>query len=276
MASTLAASSLGATPVQRLVTIGALGGAAIVGWVRLAGEMDPAPDAWMFLSMWLSTVGAMMLPTIEPMVGTFWALTRPLPWVLRGSRVGAFVLPYLALWGGAGLLALAVQELTAGRPLLVAALIGAAGLYQIGALKHACLRSCRSPLAFFLQHGARCASTLGTLGVGLRHAALCVGCCSGLMVAFTGAGSLDLTWMVALAGLMLLEKVHPQGATLARWSGLLLLGGAGSLLWRPAMDVLGNPAAGVGALALLTLSALALRPHGAPAGGGRPGEVLAG
>ncbi len=274
MAHTLAASRLGATSVQRLVIIGALGAAALVSWVRLLGEMDPHhSDAWMFLSMWLSMVGAMMLPTIEPMVGSFWAVTRPLPWVLRGSRVAAFVLPYLALWGGAGLLALAVHELTAGRPFLVAALVGAAGLYQLGALKHACLRSCRSPLAFFLQHGAQCASTLGTLAVGLRHAALCVGCCAGLMIGLTGAGSLDLTWMVALAGLMLLEKVHPRGPTLARWSGLLLLGVAGSLLWSPAMDVLGNQIAGLGALALLTLSALALRPSGTRARSPLPSEL---
>ena len=255
MASSFAGvPSVRATWSQHVLIGGVLATAAVVSWSALIGgaDMDPGVDAQLFVGMWLAMVGAMMLPTIEPMVAAHFALTRPLPGVVRAERATAFVVPYLLLWSSAGVLALAVRTVALDRPVVGAVLIAAAGLYQLGALKEACLRSCRSPLSFFLRYGAGAGSWAGTLRLGLRHAVLCFGCCVGLMVALVGAGAIELTWMAALGLLMLLEKIHPHGRQLSRAAGIVLLAIAPATLVVP----MSGPAAQLGGL--VTLGVLAL------------------
>lgn len=243
---------------QHVLIGGALLTAAAASWIELirGAGMDPGVDAGLFVGMWLAMVGAMMLPTIEPMVVAHFALTRPLPGAVRAARTAAFVVPYLLLWSSAGVLALALRTVALDRPVVGAALIAAAGLYQLGALKEACLRSCRSPLSFFLRYGESAGSWAGTLRLGLRHAALCFGCCVGLMVALVGAGAIELTWMAALGLLMLLEKVHPYGQQLSRAAGVALLALAPATLVVP-MTGSGAQLSGLVALGVLALVALA-------------------
>lgn len=249
--------SLRATRSQHVLVGGVLLVAAAASWSQLVGnaESDPGADAELFLGMWLAMVGAMMLPTIEPMLAAYAALTRPLPLAARITRTAAFVVPYLTIWLTAGGLALALRSVALDRPIVAAALIAAAGLYQLGALKDACLRSCRNPLSFFLRHGGKAGSTAGALRMGLRHAALCFGCCVGLMVALAGAGATEVTWMAALGLLMLLEKVHRYGRELSRGAGVLLLLIAPLTLVVPPM---GDVARLTGLMALGALAIVAL------------------
>ena len=251
--------SIRATRSQHVLVGGVLLLAAGVSWLQLVrgAETDPGVDAELFTGMWLGMVGAMMLPTIEPMVAAYVALTRPLPVATRLARIATFVAPYLVIWAAAGVLALALRAIALDRPIVAAALIAAAGLYQLGALKQACLRSCRNPLSFFLRYGSVVGSAAGTLRLGVRHAALCFGCCVGLMVALAGAGATELTWMAALGLLMLLEKVHRYGRELSRAAGIVLLALAPITLVVPLM---GDAAriGGLGALGTLAAFTLAL------------------
>ena len=43
--------------------------------------------------------------------------------------------------------------------------------------------------------------------MGVVHGAWCVGCCWGLMAALFALGGMSLTWMVAIAGLIAVEKL---------------------------------------------------------------------
>jgi hypothetical protein len=45
--------------------------------------------------------------------------------------------------------------------------------------------------------------------MGAVHGAWCVGCCWGLMAGLFALGVMSLTWMIAIAGLIALEKLLP-------------------------------------------------------------------
>lgn len=198
--------------------------AATFSWASLLGSdpMRPVTEAGLFLSMWLWMVGASMLPTVGPMLATTVAMLRPLPSSVRIAHTIAFAVPYLAVWAGAGVLALGVANSADGRPLLAAALVALAGLYELGFLKERCLAACRAPIGFFLQHGTP--DTLGrAFALGLRHASLCLGCCAGLMLALTAAGAFHPLWMAALGVLVLAEKTHRYGKTVGRAVGVALM-----------------------------------------------------
>ena len=63
---------------------------------------------------------------------------------------------------------------------LSAGFLIAAGLYQLTALKDACLSTCRSPSDFLTRHYRP--GRWGAWRMGLVHGAYCVGCCWMLMV----------------------------------------------------------------------------------------------
>lgn len=253
-------TDLRASQAQRAgitIVLAAVGGAS---WLALSDRgmasdamgLDPAG----FFVTWSLMVGGMMLPTILPMVVAFVALTSALPRPARAVRIAAFVAPYLGIWLAAGGAALGLRLASAGQPLVTAALIAGAGLYQLSALKEACLRACRSPFGFFLQYGGELGSLGGAVRLGVRHAALCFGCCAGLMVALTGAAAMELSWMAALGLVMLLEKSHPFGRRLARVSGVMLLGAGPLSLLVPVMgpSAFASGVAMLGVLVVLAIS----------------------
>lgn len=214
--------------IQHVVAALALGIASLLGWARLLAPVDMdgadamAVDAIAFASLWLAMVAAMMLPTIEPMFATYLGVLRG-GLARRGLFALAFLAPYLALWSAAGALAYVVRAIAMDRPLAIAALLALAGAYQLGGTKDACLRACRSPFAFILQHGAGTGSLGAAVALGTRHTAVCLGCCAGLMLALTAAGAMDPAWMALVGALLLGEKTLPHGALLARASGIGLL-----------------------------------------------------
>lgn len=179
-------------------------------------------DILSFGTMWFWMVGAMMAPTIVPMVAACAALTRGSPWTVRAVRVVMFAAPYALLWWTVGAIALLTRAAVEERPLVAATLVGIAGVYQLGRLNARWLETCRSPVGFFLRFGPprslRSASVLG-----IRHAGFCLGCCGGLMLALTAAGALHPLWMVALGVLILVEKTYTFGVVVARLAGVALL-----------------------------------------------------
>ena len=89
-------------------------------------------------------------------------------------------------------------------------------------MKYVCLNHCRSPISFLMnewREGSR-----GALSMGVRHGAYCLGCCWMLMGLLFVLGVMNLLWIAALAGFVLLEKVVPAGQIVSRATGLLLLG----------------------------------------------------
>jgi predicted metal-binding membrane protein len=178
----------------------------------------------MFLMWWVMMAG-MMLPSALPMTLTFATVNR------RRRELGTpyvstavFVAGYLLAWGAFSLVAAAVQwALEQTGMSLSSALAGglvfvAAGLYQLTPLKHACLRRCRSPLAFVLEHWHD--GTAGALRMGAVHGAYCLGCCALLMALLFVGGVMNLLWAATIAAWVLLEKVLPRGEALARIAGV--------------------------------------------------------
>jgi predicted metal-binding membrane protein len=101
-------------------------------------------------------------------------------------------------------------------------LLIAAGVYQFSPLKQACLRACRSPFAFVLNHWRD--GWFGALRMGLEHGAYCIGCCAVLMALLFLAGAMNLLWVAALAAFVFAEKLLPGGVWFGRAGGVAMLG----------------------------------------------------
>jgi predicted metal-binding membrane protein len=111
--------------------------------------------------------------------------------------------------------------MAASSPHLAGAILVAAGAYQLTPWKSKCLTHCRSPLAFLMTNWRD--AKLGALQMGLRHGAYCLGCCWALMCLLFVVGVMNLVWVAALTGFVLLEKIGPQGAIVARVVGAALV-----------------------------------------------------
>jgi predicted metal-binding membrane protein len=219
----------------RTLLVASLLGAALVAWIVTVQRMrgmdagpgtDLGPLGW-YLGIWVTMMAAMMLPSTAPTVLMF-ARAR------RGAQPWAFVFGYLVAWTGYGLVAYGVYRgiraaapsflaWDEGGPWVAGGALATAGLYQLTPLKAACLRHCRSPLHFLLRGRP---GRLGALWMGIEHGGLCVGCCTGLMLALFALGVMSLFWMVVVAAAILVEKVLPGGETSARLLavGLVALG----------------------------------------------------
>jgi predicted metal-binding membrane protein len=208
---------------------------------RMAG-MDGqlmAPSVWtpsyaaLMFSMWWVMMVAMMLPSAAPMLLLFARVNR------KNKSAGAPLVPagvfaagYLIAWGGFSFVAAGLQwALEAARlmsPMLEtaniwlgAAILVAAGLWQLTPMKTVCLRHCRSPLGFLIGnwHPGR----WGALRMGLEHGAYCLGCCWFLMALLFFGGVMNLYWIIGLAAFVLLEKTIPLGHWLGRAAGVVLV-----------------------------------------------------
>jgi len=214
----------------RAGVLGSLLGLTVLAWFltreRMLG-MDAGPGTdpgtlGFYIVSWVVMMSAMMLPSTAPMVLAFGTVQRrrhDRATVDRVVSLLAFVIGYLLTWTAFGLLAygsyVSVRSLSIpalawhrGGPYLAGGVLLAAAIYQLTPTKDACLRRCRSPLDFVLTHWRE--GTAGALRMGVVHGAWCVGCCWGLMVALLALGVMSLTWMVAVAGLIAIEKLLPR------------------------------------------------------------------
>jgi predicted metal-binding membrane protein len=205
--------------------------AAMVGGLADVGRAMPfRMSALLFMSMWVTMMVAMMLPTVGPIV----ALHRM---VLR--RRGAGLLPtvvfvggYLVVWAATGvvpLLALVasrqVTEPSAWADRAAGVVLVVAGAYQFTRWKDTCLRACRSPMTFLATHDFG-SGRLGAFRAGASHGLYCAGCCWALMAVLFVVGLMNLAWMAAIAVVFLAEKTWRHGVGLTRvvGTGVLVLG----------------------------------------------------
>ncbi len=215
--------------------------------------MQPLLRAWtageflLTFLMWSVMMVAMMLPSAAPMILLYarvgrMAHAQQKPFAATGWFAGG----YLLAWTLFSLLATAAQDLLTARALLTPMMASAsdalggiilvtAGLYQWTPFKDRCLTRCRAPLDFILRHGGFRARPGAALMLGLRHGSYCVGCCWALMALLFVGGIMNIAWIAALAVLVLLEKLLPQGRLVARAAGLAAIATGGLLLARAAL-----------------------------------------
>ncbi len=189
------------------------------------------------VAMWWVMMIAMMTPSAAPVILLYGRATRHAQ-AGGGLKQGvvptaAFASGYLLAWLAFSVAATALMfgleragvvspvSMGSRAAWLSAAILIAAGLYQLSPLKHACLRVCRSPAEFLTRHWRP--GSLGALRMGLEHGVFCVGCCWVLMALLFVGGVMNPLWIAVLALVVLLEKVAPMGPWLARISGLVLL-----------------------------------------------------
>jgi predicted metal-binding membrane protein len=196
--------------------------------------MGMAPAGWstaellLAVSMWWVMMVAMMLPAAAPVI---------LLYARAGAAQGAapstpgwFLAGYLAVWGLFSLAAAALQDglqrfgvlapmtMEASARWLAAAILVAAGLYQLSPLKEACLARCRNPAAFLSRHYRP--GRVGAVRMGAIHGAFCLGCCWLLMALLFVGGVMNLAWIALLTLLVAGEKLLPGGRLLGLAAGL--------------------------------------------------------
>lgn len=199
-------------------------------------DWSPGYAVTMFFMWWIMMI-AMMTPSAAPLILLYGRTYRhgQLSGRLGGGIVPTFVfaLGYLLSWAVFSLIATGLQwgleraglmhqmRMWSVSPLLTAALLIAAGLYQLTSFKAGCLRHCRSPAQFLARHFSP--GAFGALRLGWRHGLYCLGCCWVLMALLFAGGIMNLVWIAGLAIYILLEKLLPRGLLIARVTGVGLV-----------------------------------------------------
>ena len=209
-----------------------------------AGTTAPwnAMEFALVFAMWAVMMIGMMTPSATPMILIYARVGRQA--ARQGTPLAAscyFAGGYLLTWIGFALVASSAQWALERAALLTPMMAGAsdmfsgtvliaAGVYQWTPLKDACLRQCQSPLLFIQRHGGFRSDLLGTLALGARHGAYCIGCCWVLMALLFVGGVMNVLWIAAIAILVLAEKVIPAGRVISRIAGAGLFAGGAWLL----------------------------------------------
>lgn len=213
--------------------VSVIGSDTMMAGMGMSSEMAwAATDLFVAFAMWVVMMVGMMLPAVAPVVLVFAGAH-----VRRGGRrlplrVLLFGLGYVAVWIGFSACAALVQWALHDAALLsptatvsslqvAGAILIVVGIYQLTPLKRACLVHCQSPLGFLMTRWRD--GRLGALQMGVRHGAYCLGCCWALMVVLFVVGVMNLVWVAGLALLVLLEKLGPAGALVARVAGAAMM-----------------------------------------------------
>jgi predicted metal-binding membrane protein len=220
-----------------------VGGMAMPSGRAMAALLAPAFKPWtltdfivMFV-MWTVMMIGMMVPSAAPMILIYARVGRQA--ALQGmplAATGFFAGGYLLAWTAFSLVATIGQWLLERAALLTpmmatangvlgALVLIAAGVFQWTPAKDSCLKHCQAPLSFIQQYGGFRRDPLGSLAVGFRSGAFCIGCCWALMALLFVGGVMNIVWIAGLTIFVLLEKVVPAGRSISRASG------AGLTIW---------------------------------------------
>jgi predicted metal-binding membrane protein len=209
---------------ERIVVLSGLAAITALSWgyvVSLASDMHtmnmgdmgtqmtlPRMQAWgvaeftLTFGMWAVMMVAMMTPSAAPIILMFTAVNRR-----RRKRevsyvpTSVFLAGYLVVWAAFSAIATAAQW----------------GLHAASLLSP--MMASTSPVLNEWREGR-----WGAFLMGLKHGGYCVGCCWSLMALLFVAGIMNLLWVAAIAGFILLEKVAPVGDRLGRVAGVVLVG----------------------------------------------------
>jgi predicted metal-binding membrane protein len=191
-------------------------------------------DGLLMFAMWAIMMVAMMLPSAAPMILIFAKVNRKQrengnPYV----PTSLFALGYILMWAAFSIAATAIQwglqsaallspMMVSTSVILGGVLFIAAGIYQWTPLKYACLKNCRSPLSFIMQHWQP--GQAGAFRMGLGHGSFCLGCCWFVMGLLFVGGVMNLAWVAAITVFVVAEKIFPHGQWVARAGGVAMVG----------------------------------------------------
>jgi predicted metal-binding membrane protein len=184
-------------PGSTVVVLSATLGLAAASWVvavRQMHDMDMGPATELgsfafFVAVWVPMMAAMMLPGAVP------AVVRRVSSRGRMLALPSFVASYLGVWAVVGLLAYGMYR--PHGPVAAAAVVIAAGIYELTPLKRRFRQQCRE--------GARS---------GLWFGLCCVGSSIGLMLMLLALGVMSVTWMSVIAVVILAQKLVPARAAI--------------------------------------------------------------
>ena len=203
----------------------------------MAGMMSPSFGWVAAIVMWWVMMIAMMTPSAAPLVLLYGNVLRhhradPSQAHAFASSIylaGGYLTAWLAFSVAAATLEMLLQPagvmssmLWSKNAALSAAVLFAAGVYQLSPLKAACLHQCRGPIQFLTRYWRP--GRFGAFAMGLRHGAWCVGCCWMLMALLFVGGLMNVVWIAALGLLVLVEKLAPAGPFVSRLAGVVFLG----------------------------------------------------
>jgi predicted metal-binding membrane protein len=194
--------------------------------VMMVGMMTPSAAPMMLM---YARIGRQTEPKDRPLVATVW-----------------FAVGYFLVWIAFALSATLVQwalERTASLDFRMATtnnmlgglLFVTAGLYQWTRLNEVCLAQCQKPFEFVMRHGGYRRDAAGSVMLGLRQGAYCVGCCWTLMALLLVGGVMNVLWIALLATLAYLERVTSVGLLIARLASIFLIA-AGAWLFSMGMS----------------------------------------
>lgn len=220
-------------------------------------------QAWPAVAgMWLVMMTAMMLPAALPLILLGERVMQHHGMSAQWRASAPFIAAgYLTGWATFSIVAALLQHVLEPAGLLSpmflwsrsglfsAAVLLAAGAYQLSPLKNRCLTQCRSPAEFLMRHWRP--GPAGGFMLGLRHGAWCVGCCWAIMALLFVFGVMNLVWICLLALFVLAEKLS-TGTRLTRGSGVLLLAWAAATLVVDALPAGAQPMAARGSPAPAT------------------------
>jgi len=201
-------------------------------------------DQWQYsdfifvYTMWSVMMAAMMLPSAVPMIGVFSKTCLK----KYGSDVPyslLFSCAYLLVWFLFSIVLTLMQwqlhsvqwlsnMMENSNALFAAVIFMIAGIYQFSEIKDACLKHCRSPLSFLLNCWKN--NKWGAFKMGFSHGVMCVGCCWAQMLIMFAVGVMNLTAMIIITFLVIIEKIWPGnntvfskavGVFLCLWGGML-------------------------------------------------------
>jgi predicted metal-binding membrane protein len=181
-----------ATAAALTATLGLAAASWVVAIRQMNGTMDMGVATRLgsfasFVALWVPMMAAMMLPGAVPAV-------------LRRAHVSVRAVPlfvgfYLAVWTLVGVAVYALYRphgsFAAGAVVIVA------GVYEFTPLKQHFRRRCRE-----------------SINSGFELGFCCVGSCIGLMLMQVALGVMSVTWMCAIAILVLVQKLVPAKAAI--------------------------------------------------------------
>jgi predicted metal-binding membrane protein len=216
-----------------------------MAWTRMPGQTWPGAAA-SFLGMWVVMMGAMMLPSLVPVLWRYrQAVGRP--GETRLGRLTVLVgVGYFFVWTvfgmaayslGVALATVALQQPALARavPIAVGVVVLMAGSLQLTAWKARHLACCREAPG----RGRTLAADAGTAWRhGLRLGLHCSQCCVGLIAILLGLGVMDLRAMAVVAAAIAVERLAPAGERVARATGAVVVGAGLFLIARAAGQAL--------------------------------------
>lgn len=196
-------------------------------WMRMPGQTWPG-TVTAFLGMWVAMMVAMMVPSLLPMLCNYRRALRHVTPACRDQLTAVVSAGYFCIWSLLGIaiypvgvaVAAAQTRLPAaarGAPLAAGLLVVVAGLLQLSTWKSRQLACCRGNSGLGIHAPAQSGSAFR---LGLKHGLHC-GCrCAAPTMILLVLGLMDLRTMALVTLAITAERLAPNGAAVARVTGV--------------------------------------------------------